>query len=89
MRATRLRRSVLRLLVSAGGGSRPSRRVRGVSWCRSRSLIETWHHRSAARIMVANTSFIADFSSPNRPITLVPAQVRLHIPLHSSNRGTA
>ena len=61
--ATRLRRSVFRLSVSAGGGSSPSSALSSRSWRRSKWVMETRHQRSAARIMVANTSFIAAFSS--------------------------
>jgi hypothetical protein len=68
--ATRLRRSVFGCrcqLVAGRVRARPSAAGAGGA----RSVIETRHQRSAARILVANTSFIADCSSLNRPITLV------------------
>lgn len=39
------------------------------SWCRSRSLTDTRHHRSAERIIVANASFIVARSLIRRGIT--------------------
>src|SRR5215217_5130768 len=51
--ATFLRRLFLVLWVLAGGGSSPSSLRSKASWWRSRSLTDTRHQRSAARIMVA------------------------------------
>jgi hypothetical protein len=41
------------------------------SWCRSRSLTDTRHHRPAKRIIVANASFIVARSLISRGITFV------------------
>jgi len=68
--AAALRRPVCCWSV-AGGGSSPSSARSSRSWWRSRSLIDTRHHRSAVRIMVAKTSFIATPSSISQEITLV------------------
>src|SRR5829696_10132884 len=51
--ATFLRRLFLVSWVLAGGGSSPSSLRNKASWWRSRSLTDTRHQRSAARIMVA------------------------------------
>src|SRR5215204_4973165 len=51
--ATFLRRLFLVSWVLAGGGSSPSSLRSKASWWRSRSLTDTRHQRSAARIMVA------------------------------------